>query len=110
MKKIIVISIILAIFLVGCASAPSSQAAFDPSVNPFIGEWIGSFNTGSIYEWAEEWNFTNDQFTVTDTRGRYETGSYSFTQNRIHFTTQTNSWSQTYRRDGELRIGLVCHV
>ena len=109
MRKIIVLGI-LTIFFTGCAStaAPASSTTFDSDVNPFIGEWKNIFAPNSINEWTEEWIFIDNQFTLIDSRGRNETGTYTFTHNRIHFTTETGNWSQIYRFQGKSRFGLDC--
>jgi len=102
MKKIGLSLVVLSIVLIGCATAP----AFDPNVNPFVGEWRTHRSDLNWDIYFETYIFAENQFTITNTLGRHETGFYEFTRDRITFHTATESWELQYETIGRNRLRL----
>jgi len=115
MMRKIVILMILAIFLIGCASGPTPPpAGFDPTVNPFIGEWSGRRPADDGNGWRiMEFNFTENQFTLIDSHDELQMGTYRFTNNRITFATQNSEWSWNIIEHSKYKIifsGIRCRT
>ena len=102
MMRKIVILVILAVFLAGCASVPSD---FDPTVNPFIGEWghvRRDLNADELF--LLQYIFTGDNQVTIIRPGipvPVQTGTYRFTHNRITFNVNNRSWQMGYFFNGE---------
>jgi len=116
MRKIVIL-MILAIFLVGCASGPIAPTGYtmpDPNMNPFIGEWMAQrWSDCRTFRVIENYTFTESQFTFTDTLGRNDFGSYSFDNRRITFTAQDRQWRWGWEIYNPIRLGLTnipCHI
>jgi len=106
MRKIAIL-MILAIFLVGCASAPTPPpAGFDPNVNPFLGEWgVPRFVSNTGERFILRYIFTEDQITIHSSGGRILTGTYTFTHNRINFDMgNRNRWTRNYSFNGDKNL------
>ena len=103
MRKIKLSLIVLSVIFIGCADSPAYDP-FDPNVNPFIGEWRRTLFNPDWGTYFETYVFTENQFTITNTLGREESGVYEFSRDRLIFHTETRSWEFQYELIGQTRI------
>jgi len=102
MKKVKLGLVFLSIIFIDCATAP----AFDPNDNPFIGEWETFHFDPAWGTYFETYVFTENQFIITNTMGKHETGFYELTRDRLILRTETETWEFEYRILGRTRLRL----